>query len=516
MSENRISTALAALRAALICLVALAFVVTGAPNSAQASGSAAIHGVVALPNGIPAANAQVCLFAEPSGGLSSECAAADASGSFGFEGLEPGSYSLSASASGYVTTYSGGSPYLKDRVSVAVAAGQTTQQQLRLRTGAMITGRVVDSSGRPFRYDLAMSLRGPAEDLRPGAELQPSVATDGRKPYRFGPVPDGTYRVVAESMITCTPQQVEACQWAETTVVVSGGRTVTARPLRLTGGTGFTGTVSFPAAVGADQPPTRLFQLEVYNRSGRVVRSGVFEASTARGTRLVGSYALHLEPGRYQLRFTPLDGTASYCLGCAGGLVTTTGKLRNLGTITLAGPVRVLSTGGVRVEGSPAVGQRLTAVTTGWLAGARLHYQWYRNGHRIRGANQSTRLLTARDLRQRMSVRVRATLEAGRSAQVRATLSTRVARGRLTAGTAVVSGIGSIGQRVTASSAGWQPSGVRLHYRWLRDGRAIHGATGRSYRIHRRDLGHGLSVRITATKAGYRTVFANSAVLAIG
>lgn len=515
VSKDRASTAVTGLRAALISLIGLAFAISGTAAPAVAAGYAEIHGVVTVPGGAVAKNAQVCLFAEPSAGWPDECSSTDSAGTFRFAGLAPGSYSLSASAQGYVTSYSGGSPYLKSRVPFELAGGQSSAQDLQLRSGAMITGRVVDSAGRPFSSDLRLSVRGPAEDPKPGAELQPGASADGRKPFSFGPVPDGTYRVVAESTITCTPQQVDPCQWTEAVVVVAGGRALSRPTLRLTGGTGFTGMVSFPGAAGSDPAPSRLYQLDVYNRSGSLVRSGVYEAATVKGTALVGRYRLDLDPGRYQLRFTPVDGTASYCLGCAGGVRTKTGRLLNLGTITLSGPVRALSTGGVRIDGSAVVGQTLSVVATGWPLGAELQYQWYRDGHRIRGATQATRVLTASDLHRRISVRVRGSLGGARSVQVTARLGSRVSRGQIVAGTAEIAGTAAVGQVLTVTNAGWQPSGVHLHYRWLRDGHSIRRATHAGYRLSVADLNHQISVRVTGTARGYHSAAVISAPVGV-
>ena len=292
-------------------------------------------------------------------------------------------------------------------------------------------------------------------------------------------------------------------------VVVSGGRALTAPTLRLTGGTGFTGTVSFPGAAGPNQAPSRLYRLDVYNRSGDLVRSGVYEAATPKRTALTGSYQLHLEPGRYQLRFTPVDGTATYCLGCAGGLDTRTGQLRDVGAITLAGRVKSLSTGGVRIDGSATVGQRLTAVTKGWPAGARLSYQWLHNGHKIKGATSASRVLSAGDLNARISVRVQARLDRVRSVQVSASLAARVGRGELGAGRVAVSGTPMVGKRLAAASTGWQRS-VKLSYRWLRDGAPIRRATAKTYRLQRADVGHRISVKVTGSKAGYRSAAVTS------
>ena len=45
----------------------------------------------------------------------------------------------------------------------------------------------------------------------------------------------------------------------------------------------------------------------------------------------------------------------------------------------------------------------------------------------------------------------------------------------------------------------WDPADVDVAYRWLRDGAPIPGARERSYRLRLGDLGHRMSVRVTAT-----------------
>jgi hypothetical protein len=45
----------------------------------------------------------------------------------------------------------------------------------------------------------------------------------------------------------------------------------------------------------------------------------------------------------------------------------------------------------------------------------------------------------------------------------------------------------------------WQPADVTLAYHWLRDGTKIPGARERSYRLRLGDIGHRMSVRVTAT-----------------
>lgn len=511
MSDKR-NPATAALRAALIVFSGLVLSLTGTALPAAASDTGSISGTVSLPSGQSVGGgAEVCLFAEPSAGWSSQCVETNPYGGFTFTGLAAGNYSLSASADGYVTSYYGGTPYLKNRTIFAFTGGQLRGKDLRLLTGAMITGRVVDSAGHPFGYDLTLHLSGPAQDPKPGDDLLPGVQADGTKAYSFGPVPDGTYRVTAESTITCPPDKVDPCQWVDTTVVVSGGRSVTAPTLQLTGGTGFSGTVRFPDAVSPDQAPSRLYQLEVADASGAVIRTGVYEAATVQGTSLVGSYQLHLDPGRYQLRFTALDGTADACLGCTGGLATRTGQLLAVGEVSLGAPVKVLRAGSVRLEGTAAVGQRITAVLSGWPAGARLTHQWQRNGRTIKGVTSASVKLGTSDLKAKISVRVTASLGQLTPVHASATLAGRVGPGQLSGGSVRLSGKPAAGRRLTAVSTGWQPSGVRLTYRWLRDGKAIRHATGKSYRLQKADRGHGVSVRVTGFKSGYRSATLTSA-----
>jgi hypothetical protein len=65
----------------------------------------------------------------------------------------------------------------------------------------------------------------------------------------------------------------------------------------------------------------------------------------------------------------------------------------------------------------------------------------------------------------------------------------------------IVTGAASPGHRLTARSGGW-PSGTRLSYRWLRDGRPIAGATTRTRLVTPADRGARLAVRVLALRTG--------------
>ena len=74
-----------------------------------------------------------------------------------------------------------------------------------------------------------------------------------------------------------------------------------------------------------------------------------------------------------------------------------------------------------------------------------------------------------------------------------------------------ITGAKKVGKKITAASGEWTVSGLKYKYQWLRNGKAIRGATGKTYKIVRANKGHKLSVRVTATKSGYASASSVSA-----
>lgn len=77
--------------------------------------------------------------------------------------------------------------------------------------------------------------------------------------------------------------------------------------------------------------------------------------------------------------------------------------------------------------------------------------------------------------------------------------------------TPTIGGTARYRQRLTATTGTWSPSGVSASFQWLRDGRPIGGATGRTYVAGRADVGKRLSVRVTARLGGRAPGVATSA-----
>jgi len=74
-----------------------------------------------------------------------------------------------------------------------------------------------------------------------------------------------------------------------------------------------------------------------------------------------------------------------------------------------------------------------------------------------------------------------------------------------------ISGRVRVGSTVRVRHGTWGPGAVKLSYRWLRNGKAIRGATGAKYRLAAKDRGKRISVRVTGKKPGYSTASKTSA-----
>ena len=163
------------------------------------------------------------------------------------------------------------------------------------------------------------------------------------------------------------------------------------------------------------------------------------------------------------------------------------------------------------VSGTARVGEKLTASAGTWApAPVALSYQWLRDGAAISGATKSAYTLVAADSGHRVSVRVTGA-KAGYTTVSKTSAAKTVAAGIIAAKTVSFSGSTKVGQKLTAKTGTWGPSPVKLTYQWLRDGKAITGATKSTHTLTASDRGHRISVRITGTKTGYTTVSKTSA-----
>lgn len=154
-----------------------------------------------------------------------------------------------------------------------------------------------------------------------------------------------------------------------------------------------------------------------------------------------------------------------------------------------------------KLTGIVRVGTKVTVKPGAWTPGATLSYQWLRNGKEIPGATQKSHTSRARDLGNTLSVRVTGA-KAGYTPLSKTSAAVEVQAGRLWGSTPVIKGSAKVGSKIAAVPRKWA-SGAQLTYQWLRDGKAIRGATTKSYVPQAADEGSRLSVRVTGTKPGY-------------
>jgi hypothetical protein len=158
----------------------------------------------------------------------------------------------------------------------------------------------------------------------------------------------------------------------------------------------------------------------------------------------------------------------------------------------------------VHLQGSGGVGTALTVVPPVWdMPDVATTYQWLRDGRTITGATGDVYELSTADYSRKVSV-VATGRRTGYLVGTSTSESVSVTPGVPLVATAPpeVSGTAKAGETLQVTSGSW-PAAPRYTYQWLRDGRTITGATGRSYQLAAADAGHRIAARVTATSTGY-------------
>ncbi len=163
------------------------------------------------------------------------------------------------------------------------------------------------------------------------------------------------------------------------------------------------------------------------------------------------------------------------------------------------------STPAPRITGTRAVGKTLTATLAWSPKPSTTTYQWYRDGRRITKATKSTYKLVASDRGKRITVKVTGKKRGYYTHSRTSAKTSAIAKGTMTASAATITGTPAVGRTLTAIHGAWTPTGVRYSYQWYRDTTPIRGATAKTRRISRSDVGHTIAVRITGRRTGYTT-----------
>ncbi len=209
-------------------------------------------------------------------------------------------------------------------------------------------------------------------------------------------------------------------------------------------------------------------------------------------------------------------------MGLAGALAHTSSLVEEP-PAPLAAPLAIAPPA---ISGSAVEGQLLTASSGSWTGSPSSYaYQWQRCSSSGEGcsdidaAAKTSYKVTSGDLGRTLRVVVTAGNSVGSTEA--ASEPTAVVTSRPPAPTSssppVISGTAEAGQTLTSSTGTWTGSPTEFSYQWQQceaSGKScsgITGATGSSYALASRDVGHTIRVVVTATNAGGSTA-ADSAV----
>ncbi|WP_062466901.1 leucine-rich repeat domain-containing protein [Demequina maris] len=207
--------------------------------------------------------------------------------------------------------------------------------------------------------------------------------------------------------------------------------------------------------------------------------------------------------GAEDATYTPTAADAGHRIA-----VKVTGAVKYF-TPSTATSTTVLVTGGrfpatatAKATGSSVEGFTRTAATTGFPEGTTFTYQWKRDGKRITGATRKTFTLRHKDVGHKVTVTVTASKPGFATARRTAPAATVLGWMGDYAYTPLPS-TARVGSTVTVKKPTFDVAASRYSYQWRRDGKAIAGATGRSYTAKKADAGHRLTVKVTGHRAGY-------------
>jgi len=147
-------------------------------------------------------------------------------------------------------------------------------------------------------------------------------------------------------------------------------------------------------------------------------------------------------------------------------------------------------------------------------------YQWLRNGQVIEGASERSYTLAQEDVGSQFSVRVSYSDGYGVLETVISGATAAVANvNDAPLGSVTLRGVQLVGEVLTANTDNISDSdGLgQFHYQWYRDGVAIEGATGASYRLVDEDAAANVSVQVSYSDAfGYQEQLQSAAILVLG
>ena len=147
---------------------------------------------------------------------------------------------------------------------------------------------------------------------------------------------------------------------------------------------------------------------------------------------------------------------------------------------------------------SAAVGYTLTAKPGTWSTGAKLSYEWLRDGKPVPGATGTTYTVDDADIDKTIAVKVTGTKAGYRTTTVVSDHRWGAERFLRTMTSPVITGSDAVGRDLKVTTGVWDPSDAKVTVQWLRDGSPIPGATALTYRTVKADYRKTIDAVVTA------------------
>ena len=185
------------------------------------------------------------------------------------------------------------------------------------------------------------------------------------------------------------------------------------------------------------------------------------------------------------------------------------------GSLTVELPAGAVLTIAPTITGTARVGETLSVDLGANYPGAvGTKFTWLRDGKAISKATSATYTATSTDRGKKLSVTVTAT-RTGITKAAKATTpkTAAVAYGSIAISSApgartepASTGDSKVGSKLTAVLPDYATTGLSFTYQWIRNGKAITGATKSTYVLVAADLGAEIRISVKASKAGYTSL----------
>jgi hypothetical protein len=510
-------------RGTVVLAIAAVLAASLTPMSARAAGTETLTGTVATLEGAAIGGALVSLYTTDEQFV--DGVETDEFGEFSFAGLDEGDYVAMTFADGFVGEWFDDAASFDTATPITVPGDPLIIELAAVEpvvTNGSLEGTVTGESGVLLEPGASVELIDSDDEI-----VQSTPVDDTTGDYAFFDVVPGDYVVhfvpTAESVYFGEYYDDAASIDAADAVTIADAQEVFGINAELSLGGSIEGEVTGTPSGAALEGVV----VQLRDATGTIVAADQADEN--------GDYSFaRLETGSYRLQFLPgvgvdylsewFDDASTFSE--AAPIAVTRGVAAPAANAELApyvepvDPLALTSTPTPIIIGMAKSGSTLAVGTGTWApAPVALTFQWLRDGEPIAGAVGTSYLLGADDVTSTITVQVTGT-KAGYAPATTTSAPTEpvdpLVLWTFSPGSATISGVGTVGSTLTASTGVWTPAPEQFSYQWTRSGVAIVGATAPIYVVATSDLAKSIGVTVTGTRRHYAPAFVASAGVTIG